>query len=211
MAEPEKAPEEVLEAAPEVPEEAAPAKPGKYDVSKLVPSNQGAGFNQFDPVLTATQFLSRRFGIIGGLALFLGLAAIEGKEIVGSLLSTGPETGSGDVVTTASGLRYVDVLVGKGGSSPLPGYVIGLDAKVSIGDQLIFDTKNEKPIAFKYGTRPFQNVLCEGVEEGIQGMKVGGKRKLFVPKKLAPPGVDLPDGVPLVYDVELTEVLSGYF
>ena len=38
-------------------------------------------------------------------------------------------------------------------------------------------------------------------------MKVGGKRVLQVPKNLAPPGVDLPEGVPLTYEVELTEVL----
>jgi FKBP-type peptidyl-prolyl cis-trans isomerase len=42
-------------------------------------------------------------------------------------------------------------------------------------------------------------------------MKVGGKRLLEVPKNLAPPGVDLPSGVALTYEVELTEVLSGYF
>mmetsp|Transcript_16234 Transcript_16234/g.52844 ORF Transcript_16234/g.52844 Transcript_16234/m.52844 type:complete len:250 (+) Transcript_16234:86-835(+) len=189
-----------------------PPKQQYYDVSKLVKSDEGAGFNQFDPVLTASSFLSRRFGIVGGLAIFGGLLAIEGKEIVGSLFESGPETASsGDVVTTASGLKYVDVLVGKGGSSPLPGYVIGLQAKVSIGDKVIYDTKDDKPIAWKYGTRPFQNVLCDGVEEGIRGMKVGGQRKLLVPKALAPPGVDLPADVPLVYDVTLTEVLSGYF
>jgi len=42
-------------------------------------------------------------------------------------------------------------------------------------------------------------------------MKVGGKRRLLVPKNLAPPGVELPDGIALVYDIELTEVLPGYF
>ena len=69
----------------------------------------------------------------------------------------------------------------------------------------------EKPVAFKYGQRPFQNIICEGVEEGIKGMRVGGKRVLDVPANLAPPGVDLPPGVPLTYEIELTEVLSGYF
>jgi FKBP-type peptidyl-prolyl cis-trans isomerase len=49
------------------------------------------------------------------------------------------------------------------------------------------------------------------VEEGIKGMRAGGKRVLDVPANLAPPGVDLPPGVPLTYQIELTEVLSGYF
>ena len=89
---------------------------------------------------------------------------------------------------------------------------VRLFIRVSIGDKVIFDsTADAKPVAFKLGQRPFQNVLCEGVEQGIKGMKTGGKRRLLVPKNLAPPGVDVPDGVSLVYDVEVKEVLPGYF
>ena len=64
--------------------------------------------------------------------------------------------------------------------------------------------------AFKFGQRPFQNVVCEGLEEGVRGMKVGGKRRLVVNQELAPPGVKLPPGVPIIYTVELTEVLNSY-
>lgn len=57
-----------------------PAAPAKYDVSKLTGSSKqeggGAGFNQFDPVLTATGFISRRFGLVGGLAI-VGLLAVR--------------------------------------------------------------------------------------------------------------------------------------
>uniref|UniRef100_A0A7S3K5U3 peptidylprolyl isomerase n=1 Tax=Aureoumbra lagunensis TaxID=44058 RepID=A0A7S3K5U3_9STRA len=190
-------------------------KAGQYDVSKLVNRQEGAGFNQFDPLLTTTRFVSRRFGILGGLAIFVGLAAIEGKEIFGAFTQQAPQAGSDDIISLPSGLKYQDILVSKQGNSPIPGYVIGLQAVVKVGSdsdsKVIYDTKDDKPIAFKYGARPFQNVLCEGVEQGIKGMKPGGKRRIFVPASLAPPGVDLPPGVPLVYDVELTEVLSGYF
>ena len=41
-------------------------------------------------------------------------------------------------------------------------------------------------------------------------MKVGGKRRLVVNQELAPPGVKLPPGVPIIYTVELTEVLNSY-
>lgn len=186
---------------------------GRYDVSKLVPgAEDGAGFNQFDPVLSTTGFVSRRFGIVGGLAVFAAIAAVEGREIWQSFNDQEAATGSGETVTTPSGLKITEVLVGKAGSVPLPGYIVGLRAKVSIGDKVIYETAgDEKPIAFKMGQRPFQNVICDGVEEGIRGMKVGGKRILEVPKDLAPPGVDLPPGVALTYEVELTEVLSGYF
>ena len=217
-------PQQVMNDNNDIDKSASPQAPskipdGRYDVSKLVGSaDNGAGFNQFDPVLKVTGFLSRRFGLVGGLALVAALAAVEGREIVQSLLQDSdseesPRLGSGEPVTTttASGLRITEVRVGKSGSVPLPGYIIGIRAVVSIGDRVIYDTGDDKPIAFKLGQRPFQNVLCQGVEEGIQGMRVGGKRVLQVPKELAPPGVNLPPGVPLVYEVELTEVLSGYF
>jgi hypothetical protein len=188
---------------------------GRYDVSKLTGSaDDGAGFNQFDPVLKATGFMSRRFGIFGGLAIFGALFAVEGGEILKSFQDSTPTVGSGETITTGSGLKITELLVGKGGSTPLPGYVIGLRAVVLVGDKVIYDGSEktgEKPIAFKLGQRPFQNVICEGVEEGIMSMKVGGKRILNVPADLAPPGVALPPGVPLTYEIELTEVLSGYF
>jgi len=190
------------------------AESDRYDVSKLVggQGEDGGGFNQFDPVLSTTGFLSRRFGIFGGLAVFAGLALVEGREILKGFDDVVPLQGNGETITTPSGLKITEVLVGKAGSTPLPGYIIGLRSVVKIGDQVIYETKaGEKPVAFKYGQRPFQNIICEGVEEGIKSMKVGGKRVLDVPANLAPPGVDLPPGVPLTYEVELTEVLSGYF
>lgn len=188
-------------------------KSGQYDVSKLV-AGQGDedGFNQFDPVLSATGFLSRRFGIIGGLSIFAGLAFVEGREIIKGFGDATPLQGNGETITTASGLKITDILIGKAGAVPLPGYIIGLKLTVKIGDSVIYQTADgEKPVAFKYGQRPFQNVICEGVEEGIKGMKVGGKRVLEIPANLAPAGVELPPGVPLTYDIELNECLSGYF
>lgn len=194
--------------------EAPSEKSDRYDVSKLVGGldEDGGGFNQFDPVLSTTGFLSRRFGIFGGLAIFAGLALVEGNEILKGLADVTPLEGNGETITTDSGLKITEILIGKAGTAPIPGYIIGLRAVVKIGDQVIYETAaGEKPVAFKYGQRPFQNIICEGVEEGIKGMRAGGKRVLDVPANLAPPGVDLPPGVPLTYQIELTEVLSGYF
>lgn len=202
--------------APESPESPAPAAPKRMNLAEKTKDQRqdGAGFNQFDPVLLISRFVSRRFGLAGGLAFVALLAATEGNEILKSFLDTGPQPGSGETITTASGLQYVDVLVSSSGDTPQPGAVIGFNAKVSIGELTLFDSTtgpSPKPIAFKYGQRPFQNVVCEGVEEGLKGMKAGGKRTLYVPKALAPKGVDVPDGVSLVYELELLEVLPGYF
>jgi len=212
------APKEASATEPE-PETAAGAPvatPARFDLKEATKSQRtdGAGFNQFDPVLLLSRFVSRRFGLAGGLGFVALLAATEGNEILKSILDTGPTPGSGETVTTESGLSYVDVLISSSGDPPRPGAVIGFNAKVSIGDVVLFDSTAgpaPKPIAFKYGQRPFQNVVCEGVEEGIKDMKAGGKRTLFVPKELAPKGVDVPPGVKLQYEIELLEVLPGYF
>lgn len=193
-----------------------PAGPAAYDLKGEMEaqSKVGVGFNQFDPVLKATQFISRRFGLAGGLAVVALLAATEGNEIVKSFTDKGPQPGAGTPVTTPSGLSYVESLVGTSGdaiTSSSTGSVIGLKIRVAIGDKVLFDTANEKPVAFRYGKRPFENVLCDGVEEGIRGMKVGGVRTLTVPGALAPKGLELPGDIPLLYRVEVTEVLPGYF
>ena len=209
---PDEATTDEADAVEEAPAAPAPARPARYDVTKLVDSSEGPGFNQFDPVLTATRGLSRRFGLAGGLAIFGILLVVEGDEIIKALGTQEPVAGSGEVVTLPSGLKYTESLVGRAGDAvSLPDSVIGLAIRVSIGDKVIFDSTEGKGVAFKLGQRPFQNVLCEGVEQGIKGMKTGGKRRLLVPKNLAPPGVDVPDGVSLVYDVEVKEVLPGYF
>lgn len=184
------------DATAEPPSTAAPAASSKFDL-KAAASDQakkGAGFNQFDPVLSLSSFVTRRFGLAGGLALVALLAATEGNEIVKSVFDTGPQAVvDGQIVTKPSGLQYVDVLVSSSGDTPRPGAVIGFNAKVLVGEgegaQVLFDTTkgpDAKPVAFKYGQRPFQNVVCEGVEEGIQGMRAGAKRKLIVPPSLAP-------------------------
>jgi len=191
----------------------APPSSKKFDLKGRAKeqSKVGAGFNQFDPVLSATTFVSRRFGLAGGLALVVLLASTEGNEILKAFNDNGPQPGNGETIATGSGLKYKDVLVGTSGNTPLAGSVVGIKAKVSIGEKVLFDTASDKPIAFRYGKRPFENVLCEGVEEGVKGMKVGGVRELTVPQNLAPTGIELPPGVSLTYVVEVTEVLPGYF
>lgn len=68
----------------------------------------------------------------------------------------------------------------------------------------------KKNVAFKFGSRPFQNVVCQGLEDGLQGMRVGGQRKMTIPVSLGPPNIKLPPNIPLVYDVTLTEVFDNY-
>ena len=61
------------------------------------------------------------------------------------------------------------------------------------------------------GQRPFQNIMCDGVEQGLAGMKVGSKRTLLVPASLAPKGLELPPNAKLTFEITVNEVLPGYF
>lgn len=196
----------------EIPEEPADSDGSYIDRLKREQAENakvGAGFNQFDPVLSATEFISRRFGIFGGLGLVALLASTEGKEIVGALLQPQAQEGTGETITTPSGLQYIDNKISLSGSSPAKGSLVGIKLKISIGDKVLFDD-NTKKIAFPYGKRPFPDLICEGVEEGLKDMKPGGKRTLLIPKSLAPAEVQLPDGVVLTYDITLEEVLPNY-
>lgn len=83
---------------PSPPPPPQPAQPKQFDVRKLQGdrnAGSGAGFNQFDPILTLSGVISRRFGIAGGLAVVALLAATEGNEILKSLNDKGPVAGSG--------------------------------------------------------------------------------------------------------------------
>ena len=128
-------PEPSLDASSADESAAAPSTSNRFDLSKTQ-DKSGAGFNQFDPVLSLSGFVSRRFGLAGGLAVVALLAATEGNEILKSLNDSGPAAGSGETVTTASGLQYVDVLIGTRGDTPLPGTVVGFNAVVTIGDKV---------------------------------------------------------------------------
>ncbi len=70
----------------------------------------GKGVNLFDPAATISRFLTRRFGIVGGLSFFAILAATEGAEIIkalGEQFATAPEP-SGEAVALPSGVVYRD-------------------------------------------------------------------------------------------------------
>ncbi len=113
---------------------------------------------------------------------------------------------SGGEVTTASGLKYVDEVVGTG-ESPKPGQNITVNYIGTLVNGTKFDSSYDsgKPLSFRIGT----GRVIQGWDEGLMSMKVGGKRRLIVPPQLGygsegRPGI--PPNSTLIFEVELLGV-----
>jgi FKBP-type peptidyl-prolyl cis-trans isomerase len=111
-------------------------------------------------------------------------------------------------VVLPSGLKYIDIKVGSGVQATKGRMVriayIGWVTK----SQLMFDYRDPpSPLAFHLG-RP-DPMIVRGLDEGVVGMRVGGKRRLIVPAKLAygsRGGKLIPPNAELTFDVELVSV-----
>ena len=118
-----------------------------------------------------------------------------------------PTKVSGDGVKTPSGLQYWDIKVGTGevassGSRVKLHYTGWLDT----GKKFDSTVEAHQPYSFTLG----KGEVIKGWDEGIEGMKVGGKRQLRIPPELAygedghPPQV--PPNATLIFDVQLLAV-----
>ena len=113
----------------------------------------------------------------------------------------------GKEVTTASGLKYVDLKVGDGKEAK-EGSKVKVHYTGTLENGKKFDSSLDRgePFALTVGA----GEVIKGWDEGLQGMKVGGKRKLTIPAKLAygergrPPVI--PQNATLIFEVEMVDV-----
>ena len=109
-------------------------------------------------------------------------------------------------ITTASGLKYQDLKVGDGASPTLGQSVtVHYIGRLENGTEFNNSYKLGKPIDFKLGPG-----LIQGWLEGLPTMKVGGKRRLWIPSKLAYGPAGKPPSIPpnanLDFEIELLGV-----
>lgn len=110
-------------------------------------------------------------------------------------------------VTTASGLKYIDLVVGTG-ASPQPGNQVTVHYSGYLTDGTKFDSSVDRnePFVFMIG----HGHVIKGWDEGVMTMRVGGKRKLIIPPDLgygsSGAGDVIPPNATLIFDVELLAV-----
>ena len=140
----------------------------------------------------------------------LGLVACGGESDrgatrVGFSPSLGVDTAA--MTKTPSGLRYQDLATGQG-EVATAGKTVSVQYTGWLPNGEKFDSSRDRnePFSFTLGA----GQVIAGWDEGVAGMKVGGRRKLVIPPDLgygtagAPP--DIPPGATLVFDVELLSV-----
>lgn len=145
--------------------------------------------------------------VVGGA---FSAASFMGKSSVGDLggASVGDSFGviGGGSITADSGLQYEDIVVGTG-EEARPGMVVTAHYTGTFKDGKVFDSSvtRGKPFEFTLGA----GQVIKGWDEGIAGMKVGGKRKLVVPPELGygSAGIGpIPPNTTLYFEVELLGV-----
>ncbi len=110
-------------------------------------------------------------------------------------------------MTQDSGLKIEDLTEGTGAAAKA-GDTLSMNYLGTFEDGTKFDSSYDRNQAFEFTLGAGQ--VIQGWDEGIVGMKVGGKRKLTIPSDLAYgdngiPGA-IPGGATLIFEVELLEI-----
>jgi len=139
-------------------------------------------------------------------------------------LNVSPSPGTDDfnagsglpVVTYPDGLKYIDITVGTGAVA-LGSNNVTVQYTGWLSDGTKFDSSRDRnqPFSVDLG----QGQVIPGWDEGIPGMKIGGKRKLIIPGALAYGAAGkqdpnsgayvIPPNATLVFEVELLSLKPG--
>jgi FKBP-type peptidyl-prolyl cis-trans isomerase len=158
----------------------------------------------------------RRFlvsiAVIASLVLIVACGGNEEKTTTPSVTAnaTAAQTGGGpppvssQPTVTASGLKIIEIKAGTGGEAQ-KAKTVSVHYTGWLADGTKFDSSlvRGQPLSFILGA----GQMIPGFDEGIAGMRVGGKRRLIIPSDLAygskgrPPAI--PPNAELTFDVQL--------
>ncbi|MBD2612509.1 MAG: FKBP-type peptidyl-prolyl cis-trans isomerase [Nostoc sp. ZfuVER08] len=168
-------------------------------------------------------FLSVAFIAVFVVVLFVGqVGSKQNTAIADQITSTPPAPtiltenniliasdtmSDANVVTTPSGLKYVELKEGTG-ATPERGQTVEVHYTGTLEDGTKFDSSRDRgqPFKFKIGV----GQVIKGWDEGLSTMKVGGRRNLIIPPELGygsrGAGGVIPPNATLLFDVELLGV-----
>jgi FKBP-type peptidyl-prolyl cis-trans isomerase FkpA len=111
------------------------------------------------------------------------------------------------VVTTNSGLKYEELQDGAGVAAKAGDTVeVQYTGWLTNGSKFDSSLDRNRPFSFKLGA----GQVIKGWDEGVAGMKVGGKRKLTIPAALGygarGAGGVIPPNAELIFEVELLKI-----
>ena len=142
------------------------------------------------------------------IALFFALAALALVPLWAQTDTSAPTKVTGKPKSTADGLQYWDITVGTG-TQANAGKTVKVNYTGWLTNGKKFDSSVDRgtPFSFKLGAMQ----VIKGWDEGVAGMKVGGKRQLKIPPELGygAQGVGgglIPPNSTLIFDVELLDV-----
>jgi FKBP-type peptidyl-prolyl cis-trans isomerase FkpA len=143
-----------------------------------------------------------------GLVVLAGFCAIH---LVGTAASADDQDKDKKkeekVITTDSGLKYVELKQGTGKEAKKGDTVtVHYTGWLKSGKKFDSSKDRDEPFSFKLGA----GKVIKGWDEGVAGIKVGGKRKLIIPPELAygkrGAGNVIPPNAELTFEVELLKV-----
>lgn len=114
---------------------------------------------------------------------------------------------SPNLVTTASGLKYIDRVEGTG-ATPQTGQTVVVHYTGTLENGRKFDSSRDRnqPFSFPIG----RGRVIKGWDEGLSTMKIGGQRQLIIPPDLGygarGAGGVIPPNATLIFDVELLDI-----
>ena len=142
------------------------------------------------------------------LMVFLGIWIVT--------ITFGPMSINGEELSVLnSGLTYEDLEIGTG-MEAATGDIVTVHMTGWVGDrkeaqkEFFSSYDRNMPISFKLGTQ----MVMQGWNLGIAGMKAGGRRRLWIPSELAygAEGVSgiVPPNADLIFEIELLEIKRGH-
>lgn len=157
----------------------------------------------------------RKF-VVSALTIFTGASGVAQtatKKKPASMVNTRPNTKAptkvtGEGVKTDSGLQYWDIVVGTGKvAKEGDGVRVHYTGWLTNGKKFDSSVDAHRPFTFVLGN----GEVIKGWDEGVAGMKVGGKRQLHIPPELGYGENGTPDGtIPpnsaLIFDVQLLSI-----